>query len=537
MSILVENKTEYLQARRRPGTDGRDRGPVAASRTRSLAPRLADFAVAGLTAVGVAARFYTSSKLWLDEALSVNIASLPLSEVFPALRQDGHPPLYYVLLHFWMMLVGSGDVAVRALSGIFGVAALPLSWVAGRRLAGRSGARWALLVVALSPYCVRYSTETRMYSLVMFLVLGGYLLLADALRSPAVWRFVGLTLVSGLLLLSHYWSFWLLGSVALMLIWRCWRIPHECSRSLCCLAAVAAGGVMFVPWLGSFLHQTHHTGTPWGEPFGPFKLLSVTFADMFGSAAYSKGVLASYLAVVLLLVALFVVRVRGREVLVDLYGAPPVCPEIAMCALTAALGWAASEVAGAAYQSRYAAVFVPLLLISIAVGIARMPGVPRVALGGLLLGLSLLGIRWINHQFERTQSSEVVAAIIDVARPGDVVVYCPDQLGPAYAREMPEGLVELAYPTLEDPDRIDWVDYAERNSGADPEQVAGEVQAVAGDRTIFVVWNAGFRTFDKQCERLVAAAGAGRSRVHVVRPNPGRYFEPAYLTALRVPEG
>ena len=37
--------------------------------------------------------------------------------------------------------------------------------------------------MALSPYWVRYATETRMYSLAMLLVLAGYLLV-DALVEP-----------------------------------------------------------------------------------------------------------------------------------------------------------------------------------------------------------------------------------------------------------------------------------------------------------------------------------------------------------------
>ncbi len=46
-------------------------------------------------ALGVVARFVATSPLWLDEALSVHIASLPMGDIPDALRHDGHPPLYY----------------------------------------------------------------------------------------------------------------------------------------------------------------------------------------------------------------------------------------------------------------------------------------------------------------------------------------------------------------------------------------------------------------------------------------------------------
>src|SRR5690348_16241867 len=73
-------------------------------------------AVAGAVVTGLVLRFWTSSHLWLDEALSVDIARLPLGDIPRALRHDGHPPLYYFLLHGWMSVFGEGDTAVRSLS-------------------------------------------------------------------------------------------------------------------------------------------------------------------------------------------------------------------------------------------------------------------------------------------------------------------------------------------------------------------------------------------------------------------------------------
>ena len=76
-------------------------------------------AIGVAVAIGVVLRFWTQSHLWLDEALSVNIAKLPVGDIPEALRHDGHPPLYYWLLHGWMAVFGESDRSVRALSGIF----------------------------------------------------------------------------------------------------------------------------------------------------------------------------------------------------------------------------------------------------------------------------------------------------------------------------------------------------------------------------------------------------------------------------------
>ena len=58
--------------------------------------------------VGVLLRFYAPTPLWLDETISVNISRLPIGQIPTALSHDGAPPLYYLLLHFWMLVWGQG---------------------------------------------------------------------------------------------------------------------------------------------------------------------------------------------------------------------------------------------------------------------------------------------------------------------------------------------------------------------------------------------------------------------------------------------
>jgi len=85
-----------------------------------------------VVALGCILRFSTGSQLWLDEALTVEIARRPVGAMLNALRHDGAPPLYYLLLHAWIGVFGDGDVAVRALSGAISVATLPVAWPARR---------------------------------------------------------------------------------------------------------------------------------------------------------------------------------------------------------------------------------------------------------------------------------------------------------------------------------------------------------------------------------------------------------------------
>ena len=495
-----------------------------AGRARRLPGGVAPVVLGGIVALGVVLRFVQRSPLWLDEALSVNIAVLPPGDLLDALRHDGHPPLYYLILHYWMKVVGEGDVAVRALSGLFAVAALPLAWVAGRRLAGGSGARWALIVVALSPFWVRYATETRMYSLVMLLVLAGYLLIVDALEQPRAWRLVAAGLISGVLLLTHYWSIYLLAAVLALLAVRWWRQPADRPSTLRVGLALIAGSVLFLPWLGGFLYQAGHTGTPWGEPFRPTAVLQTTLGE-FGGGEVSEAVLYGSVALTLVLVALFTISSADHQLTLDLRTAPVVRWELAAVGLALLIGSAAGFLTSTTYQSRYAAVVAPLVLLAVAVGITRVPGVGRLLVGLVYVGFSLGGIIWVNY-YQRTQSELVGGAVAARAQPGDVVVYCPDQLGPAYSREMPDGLVELSYPALASPERVDWADYAERNAAADPAAIAEEILAEADGHAVFLVWASEYRTFGNQCESLVGALGLSDT---LVVQDKSRFFEPAFV--------
>jgi mannosyltransferase len=502
-----------------------DGAAAAAARPTTRFPSwAAPAAVGAIVLVGVVARFVQRSPLWLDEALSVNIAQLPLGDLFEALRHDGHPPFYYLLLHYWMDVVGDGDMAVRALSGVFAVASLPLVWIAGRRLAGRSGAVWALVVAATSPYWVRYATETRMYSLVMLLVLAGYLLLSDALLAPTWRRLAGVGLVSGVLLLTHYWSIYLLATVGLLLVVRAWRQPDQRSATVRVAVAVAAGGVLFLPWLGGFLYQSSHTGTPWGSPFRPTAIVQSTLADM-GGGSFTEGALYGSVVLVLALVALFTVRSGGSELTLDVRTAPLVRRELLVTGGTLGIGAVAGYATNATFQSRYAALVVPLILLAVGIGITRLPGRARVLVAAGYLALAAMGIGWVNY-YERTQSADVAAAVAERAQPGDVVVYCPDQLGPGYSREMPDGLVEMSYPTLERPERVDWVDYADRNAAADPAALAGEILARADGHAVFLVWMSDYKTYDQQCEALIGHLGMTEQ---LVVQDGSRFFEPAQL--------
>jgi hypothetical protein len=490
-------------------------------------------------AAGIVLRFVTPSDLWLDEALSVNIADLPLGDLPDALRQDGHPPLYYVLLHGWMAVVGESDFAVRALSGVLAVAALPLIWLVGRRLGGARLAWIATAFFAVLPYVLRYATETRMYSLVMLLVLVGYLLVDDALDRPVAWRLVAIAVVSGALLLTHYWAMWLVGSTVLVLVVQAVRTDRAVERRsrLLVAGAAAAGGIFFLPWLPVFFDQMSSTGTPWASPVRPTTLVAVTLGDLGGGggSSFRDAEVLGAAVLVLVLLGVFARTIDTRRIEIDLHTVPQVRIEAAIVALTLVIGTLVSYVGSTAYASRYAAVIVPLVVVIAAAGATRFVGRLAAALVVGSVCLLALGSSAYLTTVNRTQVGEIVAAIEAGGAPGDLVVMCPDQLGPSVNRLLPPGFEQVTYPDLASPERVDWRDYAERHASTDPAAVADEVIALAGDRTIWLVSSPGYRSVEQDCDVLRDSLANLRPAATVVSERGTDYFEHASLTEYPAP--
>jgi uncharacterized membrane protein len=455
-----------------------------------------------VVAAGIALRLATRSALWLDEALTVNLAHLPLRDLHGALKRDGAPPLYYVVLHGWTEVFGTGNVAVRSLSAVFGVATLPLMARAGRRLGGPVVALGALVLLAASPFAIRYATEARMYTLVALIVTAGWLVLRRALANGGILDHAALAVLSGALLLTHYWGFYLIGVVAVAL---------AAKKRWAALAAVVVGAVvLFGPWVPTFLFQRAHTGTPWGTAPGPVEVAFTTLVDL-GGGPYPEGQALAGLLAGLVLLALAGKAVDGRRIELDLRTRPGVRPELVVGAVSLLIAVAVGTVSGSAFASRYTSIAFPLVILAAAYGLRSFADrrvVAVVLATASVLGL-VGGVR--NAVYERTQAPAVAAAIeANGGRAGDFVVYCPDQLGPDVSRLLPPGYEQATFPDFAAPAIVDWVDYGTRMAAADPTAFAAEIRRRAAGRNIWYVWMSGYRTLDKQCERLNDALAQGR---------------------------
>jgi mannosyltransferase len=390
---------------------------------------------------------------WIDEGLSVGIASYGFLEIPGVLRQDGSPPLYYLLLHVWMAWFGTGEVATHALSLVFALLLVPAALWAGRTLFGVRAGWIAAVLAALNPFVTYYAQETRMYALAA--VLG--LLVAATFVHAFVGRdrrfLAAFAVALAAMIYTHNWALFLgMGTfVTLALLWR-WAPGAEERRALVRDGLLAYGGValLFAPWLPTLLHQARKTGAPWAEEPTLQQLLSAVGLLLGGATP----------AVALLLVAGNGLAGRLRD---DRDRRTAALVAITVSAI--ALAWLASQVSPA-FANRYFAAFVGPLLLLAAVGLS--------AAGRLgLVCFALVAFVWFDDRTAALQTKSnarsVGASIQTYVTAGDLVVSThPEQL-PLVAYYLPRGVRYAdSLGRVEDPRVFDWTDALDRLWAAKP---------------------------------------------------------------------
>ena len=391
---------------------------------------------------------------WIDEGLSVGIASHPLLDIPGVLRQDGSPPLYYMLLHVWMDLFGRTEEATHSLSLIFALASIPAALWAGWSLFGKRAGLVAAGLAALNPFLTSHGQETRMYALMVLLSLLATAAFAHAFVHRRRRYLVAFSVLLAAMLYSHNWSlfFGVGAAAALLYLIR----GAEDGRPLLRDGVLAFGGaaLLYAPWIPSLLFQVRHTGAPWAEAPSIDKLTG-DVAGLFGGPGPA--------------VALLLGGGLGLAVILDRRRSPErnaVVSVLMVGVLALVCAWILSQ-ASPAWTGRYLAVALGPLLIAAAAGLSRAGRLGLVA-------LALVAVFWAQpreYNFNiNSPEREVVETVSHRLSPGDLVISTQPERLAVLHHYLPEGMryATTLGPTP-DPGVMDWRDSLDRLKAAKPE--------------------------------------------------------------------
>jgi mannosyltransferase len=226
--------------------------------------------------VGAALRVYTlgAESFYFDEAYSVWAARHSVSWLLAISMQRIFPPLYYLILHFWLVL-GESEFAVRLLSVVLGLLSIAAIYALGKRLFDARVGLLSAWLLAISPLHLWFSQEARMYVLVLTLSLCSAISLLLVVREGRRWHWLAYVLTTALAMSTHYFTLYLSlfeNAYVLYLLlrrrlrsgfWKRWALSQA---AIALLSAIGLAGVFSEEsdyWWG--LLDTLHGAATWRD--------------------------------------------------------------------------------------------------------------------------------------------------------------------------------------------------------------------------------------------------------------------------------
>jgi mannosyltransferase len=427
-----------------------------------------------IASVVVLARLALHRPLANDEATSYFIAQLDWSGLWESLEtSEANGSIFYIALHFWKGL-GTSEFVLRLLPAAFGLATLPVSFLATRALFNAPAAVASTILLAVNAWFISLAQDLRSYSLSGLLCACSTLLFALAVQRKSTKLWAGYSFVSALSVYAHFFGIFVIGAhvISLLALGRGRLIAKNV------VAAYAAIAVLISPLI--YFAVFNDVGqVDWIPKATPERLYSAVH-DLSGMPDHPLAVLAYLLPVAIL--ASYTVWVRVRD------GAGERTWSHAVIVLWALLPIVAAYLVSLfkpLFVARYLSVGLTALTACVAVAVSMLPRVAAYAATALFVSLSL-AFTLSNGDEVSTGGWEAKAELVmNRARPGDAsLFYSPTIVRPfgyysGYYRELSGPRAPgPVYPPL------DWLGYSATRFNPDLTELAMDI--ARRDRVWFI---------------------------------------------------
>jgi mannosyltransferase len=370
-----------------------------------------------------------TESIWVDEGFAIRAAKLSVSQgIDLSIGQDRHPPLHIFLLHFWEKTFGTSEFGTRLLSAVFGILAIYFIYKIGGALFDRPTGTLAALLLAFSPYQVRYSQEVRMYALLALLAAASMYFFIKLLQRRSFFNIAAYAVCSVLLLYTHTFGVLIVVAqnayivVALVLgARRNWPLVPLKTWVPTQVAFV----VLFAPWLRYLLQHVGLIGSGFWIP-------DVTALSMPASIySFSGSVPLALLFGALCFAGLFVYRKGDNVHSLSLKGWRVGLPNVDKSALLVSwlvvpmvIPFVASLVWTSVYLTRVVIGASVALYLLVARGIRALGNRwIQVGVACLIVALSVGVLRGYYTRVDKEQWREATAYVEEQAQPGDLLAF------------------------------------------------------------------------------------------------------------------
>ncbi|MFZ0545452.1 MAG: glycosyltransferase family 39 protein, partial [Candidatus Promineifilaceae bacterium] len=383
--------------------------------------------ILGIVFLGFALRVFDLGvqELRGDGGISYGYAIESASNIITSLRDRGNPhsPLHYLLLHGWMILAGDSEFALRYISVVASLMALPLTYLLGRKMDGRPLGLLFAGLMAISQGLIWISQDVRnQYTLTILFSLSATLILLEALKWKQWLWWAFYAVAAALTIYAHYYGmFALFGHAAFLVARRSSRATWTAW-----IASGIGAFLLFLPWLAYSLPSMITVGRHFSRPTTPKLAAHLTDVgiELASGTAVPHGP-ARWIFIILLLLGIFGLR--------DLWHRKrPSSVFLIVWLVTTLLGIYLVRFSRDTFNNYYVSVANPAWWGMVAVGLLALWHY-RQSTARLLAPLMLLFILGTtafslqNYYFDPTYSRslgyrDAVTWLAEEVQPGDVIV-------------------------------------------------------------------------------------------------------------------
>lgn len=359
--------------------------------------------------------FYFVQSLWRDEAFSILAAKESLPFIFTKLGFE--PPVYYTMLHFWIKIFGTSELAARSLSfiGLLFATIIIIEWA--DRIYKKHWLAWYVpLFFFLNPMLLYYAFEVRTYGWFIFFA-------AATLFTYATKRWKWFFIAS---LLGFYTHVYMLPYIAALALHRIWtsrshinkRQPFRSFFNFLFtdqgMRSIMLSTLLMVPWLIKIGMELPRMKSSWYYPVD-LQLVKSSLGNLFvgyeGTPWYGWKY-TKYLSVFIAGGAIFAAfnkKIREHTILLLFFGAIPLAVIIGISFIKPL------------YVNRY---LIPTTIAEILLLGAALSAIHKPILQKLAAAVMLIGVLWFNWWFPpqhpKTPIKETFNQIQTLIKPGDI---------------------------------------------------------------------------------------------------------------------
>ncbi|MCM8767773.1 MAG: glycosyltransferase family 39 protein [Candidatus Omnitrophica bacterium] len=158
---------------------------------------------------GILLRIFNIGKnsLWCDELLAISIGEHSIKWIIDYITyNDAHPPLFYILVHFWLKF-GKSEFLLRTLPLIFGILTIPAGYYLGKKFKNEKTGLFLSIFISISPPLILWSQILKSYTMFIFLTLLSFYNFLDYLENKNQKKLINLVILNTLILYTHNFGF------------------------------------------------------------------------------------------------------------------------------------------------------------------------------------------------------------------------------------------------------------------------------------------------------------------------------------------